>query len=370
MKKRVLFVIPSFKIGGTISSLAAFLPAIKENYDISIYSRSSLGDCRELFDDYHIIKENVWLSNTVRSRGRLVLLLSRIIQLMLKCFSCLGINILPLLVKKGCKKIRVDSFDLIVSYRESIAYFVRYFKGRKVCWIHSDVRRSDYGRSFDAFDNIICVSNFAKDCFVSKYPQLAKKTAVVYNFVNEKEIISKSCDESNIDICFNSSKFTVISVGRFDSVKQFDKIPLIAYKLKQLMGCSFIWYVVGASHNFANNLEDMQFNIKKLGLEDDVILLPEKVNIYPYIKKSDVLVVTSKSETFSLVAFEAWTLGTPVIINDIPVAHEIIRGNNGIISTIDEMHNAIFYLYNHPYRVQSFERLSSLTLSNFERIVG
>lgn len=289
---------------------------------------------------------------------------------MLKCFSCLGINILPLLVKKGCKQIRADSFDLIVSYQESIAYFVQYFKGRKVCWIHSDVRRSDYGRSFDAFDNIICVSNFAKDCFVSKYPQLANRTAVVYNFVNEKEIISKSCDESNIDICFNSSKFTVISVGRFDSVKQFDKIPLIAYNLKQLMGCSFVWYVVGASHNFANNIEDIQFNIKKLGLEDDVILLPEKVNIYPYIKKSDVLVVTSKSETFSLVAFEAWTLGTPVIINDIPVAHEIIRGNNGIISTIDDMHNAIFYLYNHPYRVQSFERLSSLTLSNFERIVG
>ncbi len=368
--KKILFIIPSFTVGGTLSSLAALLPVIKDRYDISIYSRSALGGNRLLLGDYNILKENVWLSNTVRSRGRIIYLLSLFIQFFSWCCSRIGVNVLPYYAKRGCKCINANSYDLIVSYQESLANFVQFFPGRKACWIHSDIRRSNYGESFSAFDYIICVSEFARNCFLTAFPYMTERAIVVYNFVNETEVLRKSNENTELDSSFVTSKFTIISVGRFDPIKQFEKIPDIAYAIKQKIGSSFKWYIVGANHSFLMSQERIREKIVELGLSSEVVILAEKTNVYPYIKNSDVLVVTSESETFSLVAFEAWTLGTPVIINDIPIAYEILKGKTGYISRIEEMPESILKIYNNPFRVRSFERLSSSTLLNFESIVG
>ena len=370
MKKKILFVIPSFSVGGTISSLVALLPVIKDKYDVSIYSRSALGGNRILFKDYQILKENVWLSNTVRSQGRIIYVISLFVQFILRCCRQIGVNVLPYYARLGCKKIGIGSYDLIVSYQESLAYFVQFFPGKKACWIHSDIRRSNYGNSFDAFDFIVCVSQFAKISFLTKFPSLEYKTMVVYNFVNEEAVLKQSAVDYELDSRFDTSRFTIISVGRFDPVKQFDIIPSIAYVLKQKIGDNFSWYIIGANRTFSKERQNIQAKIDELNLSSNVIILEEKSTVYPYIKKADTLVVTSESETFSLVSFEAWTLGTPLVINDIPIAHEILKGHTGYISNISDMPETILKIYYEPFRVQSFERLSLLTLSNFESIIG
>lgn len=353
-----------------MSSLVALLPVIKDKYDVSIYSRSALGCNRDLLKDYNILEENVWLSNTVRSRGRMVYILSLFTQLVSTCCRYIGVNVLPIYARIGGKKIGIDSYDLIVSYQESLASFVQFFPGRKACWIHSDIRRSNYGSSFNAFDYIVCVSQFAKTCFLAKFPSMENKTIVVYNFVNEEAVLKRSVEDCELDERFDTSRFTIISVGRFDPVKQFDVIPDIAFALKQKIGSDFSWYIIGANRNFSSEREKIQTKIEELNLSPEVIILEEKSNVCPYVKRADAVVVTSKSETFSLVAFEAWTLGTPLVINDIPIAHEILKGQTGYISNISDMPETILKIYNVPFRVQSFERLSPLTLSNFERIVG
>lgn len=366
---KILFVIPSFTIGGTVISLQSLLFQIKESYDISIYSRSSLGGKKSLFRDYRVLKENIWLSTTVRSRGLMTYLLSAVLQATIKLLKKLKIDLTPYCVRRGCKKIKSYQYDLVVSYQESLASFVGYFPGKKACWIHSDIRRLDYGDSFASFDHIICVSEFAKQCFLSKYPLLTDRTKVIYNRIDDKYIMSKANQGDVLDVLFDCSKFTIVSVGRLDNVKQFDKIPAIAKRLKSEIGSTFKWYIIGYSRQFLTNRERLQTEINQNDLSAEVILLKEKNNVYPYIAKSDVLVITSKSETFSLVAFEARVLGTPIIINDIPIAQEILTDDSGIISDLDNMHEAILRIYKEPFRVKSYISPSLSALSNFDTIL-
>lgn len=370
--KRVLFVIPSFTVGGTITSLLSLLPVIRNKYDISLYARSSLGTERNSFQSYNVLKENIWLSTTIRSQGPFVYCVSRIIQLTSKLLRYCGINISPLLAKIGCKKINVSSYDLVISYQESLAGFVKFFPCKKACWIHSDISRGGKRgiNDFASFDYIICVSYFAKDSFLSVYPRLSDKVFVIYNNIDEERILENSSLATNQDSHFDTSKFTLISVGRFDPVKQFDKIPYIAKRIKERIGDRFVWYIVGCSPHYYNYQSLIQADINKLGLSSEVVLIDEKNNVYPYIKASDLLVITSESETFSLVAFEARVLGTPIIMNDIPIAREIIKDKSGYIATIEEMPDIISEFYRNPFRVKSFIRLSSQSLSIFNSIVG
>jgi hypothetical protein len=57
-------------------------------------------------------------------------------------------------------------------------------------------------------------------------------------------------------------------------------------------------------------------------------------------------------------------------MNDIPIAREIIKDKSGYIATIEEMPDIISEFYRNPFRVKSFIRLSSQSLSIFNSIVG
>ena len=108
----------------------------------------------------------------------------------------------------------------------------------------------------------------------------------------------------------NKSKFEIISVGRLSEQKDYRTL------LKSLS-------LVKKKHNF--NLKILGIgkeltNLKKLAqdleIADNVEFLGFKENPYPYIKSSDLFVLSSKWEGFGLVLVEALALGTPVIATD------------------------------------------------------
>ena len=358
-------------VGGTVSSLLALLSGIKDRYDISIYSRSSLGKSRSLFADYAIIDETIWLSTTVRGRGIVIYWLSRLLQLLVRVLEKLKINVLPLLVKTGCKRIHINSFDVVIAYQESLVGFARYIPfENKYCWIHSDITRTGYNSGFESFKKIVCVSCFAKEQFLTVYPYLSDRVEVFYNQLDKRRIEEASNSIESLDEKYDTSQFTLVSVGRFDPIKQFDVIPSIASSLRMSIGDTFRWYIIGGDRYFNRYENSIKKEIEELDLSNIVILLGEKTNIYPYLKKADLLIIPSKSETFSLVAFEARLLGTPIIMNDIPVAYEIIKDNSGWIVGIDSMCHKIIEFYNNPFRVDSFINVSSSCEEEFLRLIG
>lgn len=59
--------------------------------------------------------------------------------------------------------------------------------------------------------------------------------------------------------------------------------------------------------------EELQTQVKKMDLEKYVDFIGFKSNPYPYIKHSDILVISSQSEAFPTVMIEAMSLETAVV---------------------------------------------------------
>lgn len=347
---KILIYIPSFTIGGTISSLSALLASIDPSrVSVDVYSRSHLGPCRSLLTNCTILKENVWLSSVVRSRGAIIRLLSYIVQSAIHIFSALGVNLAKYTYRLGGKIIGTNSYDVVIAYQESIASYVSYLPAKKrIAWIHCDYERVVQelpsvrkNNCFHQFDKIVCVSKSAKHAFNRIYPELADMTEYIYNIVNDDLIREKARLSKPVNADFMTDRKTIVSVGRFDDVKQFDKIPAIAARIKEFTATPFRWYIIGATKGGDNELKVAEC-IKASHVEDEVTVYPAQKEIYPYIAYADILVNTSRSETFSMVVFEARALGTIPVINKIPIADEVVNNTkDGFICSLNEMPNVI-----------------------------
>jgi glycosyltransferase involved in cell wall biosynthesis len=243
------------------------------------------------------------------------------------------------------------SFDTIVAYQEGAATrFVSYVTERvnKVAWYHCPyVRFNGLAKKralnlYSHFDAIACVSNCFVKLFTEAFPPLENRVHCVYNTLNS-HLINKMGNAIVKDEQFNIDVFVIVSVGRFAAQKQFDKIPLLAKRIKDKTDVPFRWYIIASGD--ARKTETIS-NINKYKVEDNVVLLGPKDNPYPYFKQSDLYVCTSKSESFSYTIFESKILHTPVVSNNFPVAYEVLEKNCGWVCSIDEMPSLITDLIN------------------------
>ena len=79
-------------------------------------------------------------------------------------------------------------------------------------------------------------------------------------------------------------------------------------------------------------------NIHKFNVEGEVEYLGDKVNPYPYLAKSDLLVILSFSEACPMVITEARTLSVPIVSTDFTTAYEFIDDNvDGVVRPISKI---------------------------------
>lgn len=377
--KRILFIIPSFTIGGTISSLSALLASIDPSrVAIDVYSRSHLGPCRAQLTNCRILKENLFLSSVVRSRGLVMKLLSYGVQLIIHICAALGINMAKLTYYIGGKIIGSDQYDAIIAYQESIASFVSYMPAKKrIAWIHCDYERvvkenpiAKTNSRFHLFDKIVCVSKSARATFVSVFPSLAVRTVYVYNIVDDNKIRKIASQSKPVNSDYLTDRKTIVSVGRYDDVKQFDLIPSIAARIKELTAIPFRWYIIGAA-TCGENEKKVSERIKEYHVEDEVIIYPAQKEVYPYIAAADILVNTSRSETFSMVIFEARALNAIPVMNNIQVAKEVIEdGKDGFICSLNDIPNVIVKLFESSIEIKKGTWDNQVSINSFYNLIG
>lgn len=149
--------------------------------------------------------------------------------------------------------------------------------------------------------NIITVSDgVKKDILTLNIKPKFIKT--IYNPFNFDEIYKKSLEKINIDL---PSKY-IVHVGRFAKVKRHD-ILIEAFSSLNDRNLKLILIGDGEEKQNIKNL------IKKLKLEDKVILLGFLGNPYPFIKNAQLLISSSENEGFGNVIIEALSLNTPVV---------------------------------------------------------
>lgn len=342
MKKKILFVIPDFYIGGTNKSLENLLLLVDNNIcEIRIFSLYEDGDSyykEKVFKPYLIKKslfyrlfhDHFWFRK-----------FSTLASLLFRC------NASRFLHKFEINRIqKKEKFDSVIAYQESSATIcVSMLRNcsNRIAWVHCELRywlqdlvkgrKLEEAGDYSKYDKIICVSESARQSFLSLYPHLSDKVIFIYNSVDDNHI-KELADDVKANVPFSDNTFNILSVGRFSPTKQFDLIPKIVSELKKITSKPFCWYIIASTEEC---LQDMLEKIEKYDVSREVILLGAKDNPYPYFKKSDLFVCTSESESFSYVIAESKVLHVPVLCNNIPVAKEVVSDEEGWISSIADM---------------------------------
>jgi glycosyltransferase involved in cell wall biosynthesis len=197
------------------------------------------------------------------------------------------------------------------------------------------------------FSSIIFVSDFVKKTIVSKYDIDFTKFQTI-SPVNRNLQDFKS-NTTLLDVPINA--FVVCSSGSMNYTKGTDVFLQIAknviHEAKLDRPIYFVW--VGRDGNV--DIRNHFFNdIKKMELDSNVIVIPNTDNVINYFYESDVFLLSSREESFSMVAMENAMLGNPVVCFDKGNgANEFINNENGSVVPyldIQAASDAILEMYN------------------------
>jgi glycosyltransferase involved in cell wall biosynthesis len=351
--KKVLIVITSFRHGGTNKSLQNILSLIEKKYDIYVFALDHYGPYKNMFENCTILKKNKYIEFIIAKYGDLNGI-SKFYSLMFKSlhrlFRLFNINILDIFFRLASKNMMPNKYDISIAFGEGLpTRFVLFINcPKKIAWIHCDYdsylklnNHPNEKEIYKDYNYIVCGSKFTGFQFIRHMPSLKNKVVIINNPINIDMIIKASNDKISESYFNDSNYFKIISVGRIDHVKRFIKIPKVARKLKD-KGCKFKWYLIGPQDQ-KGEIERLKKNIIKYSVSDCFYWLGPKNNPYPYIKQSNLLVHTSKTESCPLILIEAMILGTPVICTEFGSAHEFINdGSNGFVVSLEGLVDEIY----------------------------
>jgi len=258
------------------------------------------------------------------------------------------------------KKIDSGFFDLV--YINSIASLTRLpslkflKKSKTVLHIHEGpvlIKNLDaevlLQKEINNFSKLIFVSDFVKEAIISEHKIDLSKFEVIPPVIRE---LNNFNSESNF-LKLAENSFVVCSSGSMNYTKGADVFLQIAKNVINKANVNrpiyFIWIGTNGSAEIRNHL---LADIKKMCLEDNVKILPNTEVIINYFNESDVFLLPSREESYSMVAMENAMLGNPVVCFDKGNGtNEFINNENGAIVPyldIQAAATAILEMYDNP----------------------
>ncbi|AZI33346.1 glycosyltransferase [Kaistella carnis] len=340
MKKKILIRIGSLRHGGAEKVLVTFLKNLpKDKYEIDLLLNLHSGK--------YLKEVPSWVNILYLNKGEMITT-NRIQDLPVKAFRVLYQKILKMFpqilyqfILKG-KKYDIE-FAAIHGMRDEILNSPLKFS-KKLIWIHNDLKKTEFHnytdkefRKFFGFDKIMVISEKIKQDFetIAITEEEKDKIVRIYNPLDTKEILSKSKLELK-NYNFDKRAKTFVSVGTVFPQKGFDRL-LKAHKRLLYEGLNHKILILGDGYDF-ENLKNLK---KELGVAGTVTLLGFTDNPYPYFKKADFYILSSRYEGFPTVLFEAITLKKKIIATDVSGVREMLEeGKLGLI--VDNSENGIY----------------------------
>lgn len=239
---------------------------------------------------------------------------------------------------KAMPMISKKKYNMAISFLTPHYYAVhKVHADKRVAWIHTDysymgVDVKSEKKMWEAYDNIVSISEACTRGFLSKFPELEQKIVEIENII-APNFIRKQADMLYVDdeMATDDGELKILSIGRFSTQKNFDNIPDICRRICQ-NGIKIKWFLIG----FGQEEEHIRQKIYESGMEKNVVILGKKSNPYPYIKACDVYIQPSLYEGKCVAVREAQILGKPVIITRYPTASSQLRdGVDGLIVPLD-----------------------------------
>lgn len=383
--KKILFVVTYLDTGGISRSLQNLLAKIDATkYAVDIFSMSHQGNFKSNFVNCNLLPKDALMHSLISRFGKARLyekILSGCVKIVNKM---LGGKLSAYVYSRVASKLSCSGYDAVIAFSEGVPTKLvsMMTHPNKVAWIHCDYKsyhklngNIDESNIYYSFKAIVNVSEFTQKSFIDLYPQYADKCYAIYN-VLDVEMMKRQAEET-YQPSYNDTYFNLVSVGRLDPIKRMSIIPSIAKQLIE-RGCSIRWYVVGPKGGTDEEYNNLIDNISSLGLSNEVIIVGERKNPYPFIKNANLLVNTSISEACPYVINEAKILCTPIVCPDFGSAKEFItNGKEGYYIPIDEFADCIsklindISLRNEIYaNLQCFNYDNDSIIKQFYKVVG
>lgn len=269
-----------------------------------------------------------------------------------------GVNVI--IQKKSCRASKFIYFDLYKkikkniysgkqydvaidfdSYQFDTAFGAISVKAKKrVIWIHNDVEikiRNEikyrilhyfFKGKYKYFDEYVAVSKGIVESFKRTNKTKNKIIHVIPNYINTKEIIEKSKEQSELQV--DEKKYNLVTVGRICHQKGFD---ILVNKMKEITNKrkDIHLYIIGDGPD-RQKIEQM---IEEKALKEYITLLGNQKNPFKYMKDMDAFVLTSRYEGQGMVILEAKCLGLEIFITkNLEKYNEDIEGYEDIVKPI------------------------------------
>ena len=243
-------------------------------------------------------------------------------------------------------------YDCAISYVANVSTQVFCLADRidadmKVAWIQGETTEIKntalFSEIYMKFNKIYAVSSVTRNHFVERFADCSEITDVYYNPISAENIIKKSNEK--LTILFDENVFNIITVGRLSPEKGMNMIPEIVRKLIDA-GSDICWYIVGDGPE----REHIQQLIRKYNVVNNVQMVGNQNNPYPFIKKADLYVQPSYEEGYSTTICEAGILGKPIVGTTTSggIREQINDGINGILAepNVNDLTKKILMLIN------------------------
>ena len=278
-------------------------------------------------------------------------------------------------LKKVEKIIKENKYDVIIDYSSNLLKYNNFdIKVPVFAWIHFSLTFGEklsadkiekYKKQYKKYDKILAICDTMRDEFVEILGMDKNKVELVYNPIDLEAIRKKA---ENIDKKYENylKQDYFLQVSRLTEQKQPEHLVDIYYKLKQ-RGIKEKLYFIGNGEK----VELIKQKIKEYKLEDDVILLGQIENPYPFFKNAKLFVHTAKYEGLPTVLLESLVFGTPVVAYDCPTGPKDILGKNSEYGELiplndkDTFVKKVDELVNNSEKYENYKKMSLIRASDF-----
>ena len=318
--KKILQILPSLEIsGGGVErgSLDVAKKLAERGYDS--YLMSSGGDMSEKYK--HKGVKNIYLPLKKKSIFSILKLRSDF----LKIISEIKPDLVHIRSRwpANCfngilKKLKIP---IVTTYHGTYSGNNNYFK-------------RNYNRAMVDGDKVIAISDFISNEIIKFFPKAKNKIVVIHRGIDTKYFDPKSINETRklnaiTSLGLYESPHIILLPGRITRWKGH----LVAIKSAKIIkdlrpDLNFVFLIVGSHQNRDGYKNNLNKQLKKNGLESNVIFTGSKIDMPAIYTLADIVLSTSiEPEAFGRVSCEASSMTKPVIASNLGASKDIILNN-------------------------------------------
>ncbi len=195
--------------------------------------------------------------------------------------------------------------------------------------IWKDLMRHAYRKS----TKIVALTERIKDYIIEDFGISEKKVTVIHNGINFADLQILADEGMSDTLSFDNRFKNIVAVGRFTEAKNYPML-IEAFSILHHKHPETRLYILGSGE-----LKEKISALVKLKNLDQYIQLPGfQQNPFPYIKKADCYVMSSKWEGFPNALAEAMFVNGHVVSTDCPTgpADIITHEHDGLLSPNDD----------------------------------